>query len=93
MQRTAAALVVLMLGLGACTEQERARRFGGTAEVELKPGEKLVNATWKTDALWFLTRPMEPGEKPTEYVFRESSAWGIAEGAVIIRETVAAPAR
>lgn len=44
-------IVALVAGLlptlFSCTENQRARQFGGTITIELPPGEKLVMATWK----------------------------------------------
>lgn len=70
----------------ACTQNQRARNFGGTATVELAPGKKLVNATFKKDDLWLLTRAAKPDEKPEVYEFVEDSSFGIMNGKVIIRE-------
>ena len=51
-----AALALVMV---SCTDQQRAKSFGGTSTVELPSGEKLVNVTWKGEAdLWYLTRKM-----------------------------------
>jgi hypothetical protein len=77
--------VVLFLGRGC--QQTVARSFGGTMTVQVDAGQKLVNATWKGDSLWILTRPMEPGEKPTSYVFKEDSAFGVMQGAVKLVES------
>lgn len=74
--------------LAGCTAQERARDWGGTSTVELERGQKLVTATWKTSAnLWFLTRPMRSDEAPETYTFKESAAWGMMEGTVIVKES------
>ncbi len=79
-------ICALMIGLVGCTENTRAKSFGGTANVSLKPGHKLVNVTWKESQLWFLTRPMRADEKPETYSFSEESSWGVIEGTVLIRE-------
>lgn len=54
----------LMLAvLSQCTDNQRAKSWGGSKVVNLDPGQKLVNATWKDeDDLWFLTRSMKDGE-------------------------------
>jgi hypothetical protein len=70
----------------ACTENQRARNFGGTATVDLAPGRKLVNATFKKDDLWLLTRAAKPDEKPEVFEFVEDSSFGVMNGKVIIRE-------
>lgn len=73
-------------GLLACTEQERAKAWGGTANQDLPAGQKLVGMTWKESQLWILTRPMREGERPEEYQFYESSSWGLVEGRVVLKE-------
>jgi len=86
--RWTAALVALLLA--GCTENERARSFGGSADVRLPPGQKLVTATWKENAaLWLLTRPARPGEEPEVLTFQESSSYGLVEGTVRIHERAA----
>jgi hypothetical protein len=76
-------LIALLIG---CTEQQRAKQLGGTAHLDLECGQKLVNATWKVKSLWYLTRPMLTGERPETYRFHESSAFGLLEGTVVIKE-------
>lgn len=81
------ALVMTLLAMSSgCTEQERARNYGGPATVKLSPGKKLVNATWKQDDLWLLVRNVKPGEGQESYQFKESSSFGIMEGTVTIQE-------
>jgi hypothetical protein len=80
-----ACLVVAVLAVG-CTQNQRARQFGGTANEVLPPGRKLVIATWKQDNLWILTRPMKSNEVAEVYEFTESSSFGLVEGKVVIKE-------
>ena len=70
----------------ACTENARARSFGGTAKIEVKAGHKVVGASWKRDDLWVLTRPMRDGEVPETLIMSESSSWGVVEGHVQLVE-------
>lgn len=65
-----------------CTQNQRARNFGGTAVENLPKGEKLLTATWRQDNLWILTRPMRSNEVAEVYDFRESSSFGLVEGKV-----------
>lgn len=81
-----ATITVAAFALTACTQNQRARQFGGTARIDLPPRKKLVNATFKQDDLWILTRDAKQGEKPERYEFVENSSWGILEGTVIITE-------
>lgn len=78
------ALAIVALG---CTENSRARSWGGTMRMELPAGQKLVNITWKEpNSIWALTRPMRSEETPETYTFRESSALEVIEGTVVIVE-------
>lgn len=77
-------LFVLALGviaLASCTDNERARRFGGTEEVSLKPNEVVVNVTWKDSEMWICTQDTTTSVT----YFREKSAWGVMEGTVILK--------
>lgn len=67
--------------------QSVARSMGGDITIELDPGEKLEEITWKDDSLWYLTRPMRPNEKAETHVFEQSSNFGIIEGSVTIIES------
>ena len=67
--------------------QSAARNLGGDITLELEPGLKLEEITWKEDSLWYLTRPMREYEKPINTcVFKQSSEWGVFEGSVTVVE-------
>ena len=74
-------LCLLSLGCNPVT-----RKMGGDMTIHLKPGEKLVNVTWKEASLWFLTRPMKASDSVETYKFKEDSTWGVLEGTVTIVE-------
>lgn len=86
MKKVMFGLVVLVAVMSGCTENQRARQFGGNAIETLPSGQKLVTATWKQDDLWLLYRPMREGEQPETYYFKESSSFGLLEGLVTIKE-------
>lgn len=89
MKRT---ILSLILTIAGCTEQARARNFGGTTELQLPPGEKVVGATWKgKGSVWILTRPAKADEKPEVLRLHESSSWGVIEGTVVLHEQAATP--
>lgn len=73
--------------LVSCTDNEMARRYGGSEVINLPIGEKLVNVTWKEDNLWLLTSDMNPEDSAHTYNFREKSNLGIMEGEITIIET------
>lgn len=79
-------VLVFVIAMVGCTENQRAKNFGGKSTVQLEQGQKLVNATWKEDNLWLLTREMRPGETAETYKFQEKSSYGVMEGTYIIVE-------
>jgi hypothetical protein len=74
---------LIMLGTlsVSCTENQRAKNFGGTEEVRLKKNEIILNVTWKGDQMWICTKDTSTG---TSY-FREKSNWGVMEGTIILK--------
>lgn len=81
------ALVMMALVVSSCTDNQRARMYGGTMKVELPKGQRLVEATWKNHNLWYLTEPMDSDYIPKIKTFKEDSNFGIVEGDVIFIET------
>jgi hypothetical protein len=56
------------------TDNQRAKSWGGTEGMVLKPNEVLLNITWKAgDDLWILTKDTTTN---IQY-FREYSSWGV----------------
>ena len=80
------AIIVSVGALALWSGNIRARSWGGSQEVVLSPGRKLVTTTWNGADLWYLTREVEAGERPVRWRFAESSAFGIFEGDVIFIE-------
>jgi hypothetical protein len=75
-------LAVALVSLAtSCTENTRARRWGGTEEILLKTNEKVLNVTWKENEMWICTKDTVTGI----VYFREKSSWGIMEGTVILK--------
>lgn len=62
------------------------RNFGGEMTVELEPGQKLEEITWKEDSLWILSRPMRDDERAETHTFYEDAEWGVLEGKITIVE-------
>lgn len=86
MKRIIFSFLVVIALLTSCSEQERARSFGGDLTITLDPGQRLQNVTWKTEeSLWILTYE-DPTKPPAKYTYREKSKFGIVEGAVYIVE-------
>jgi len=80
-------LLVMFLISSSCTENKRARMYGGEMSVNVVPDQKVVNVTWKESNMWILTRPMNESDKPEIYSFSEKSKFGIWEGTIKIIET------
>ena len=79
-------LVTILLSLLLTGCNPIARKVGGNMTINLKPGEKLVNVTWKETSLWILTREMKANDTAETYKFREDSTFGVLEGVVTIHE-------
>ncbi len=82
-------LFVLMIGfiLMGCTPQQFTRHYGGTMTINLPAGQELMEATWKGDDLFYLTRPMSDDYVPVTKTFQESSSFGVLEATVQFVET------
>lgn len=57
-------LAVIALTLSSCTENQRARTFGGTATINVEKGKKVMMATWKDEDLFYMVEDMEPDYVP-----------------------------
>jgi hypothetical protein len=74
-------LVVAVATLvSSCTDNVRARQFGGEETVQLEKDEMFINATWKENNLWLITK-----DSSGTYYVREKSSFGLMEGRVIIK--------
>jgi hypothetical protein len=78
--------LISVLGLSSCTENQRAKGFGGTATVDIPEGQRLIDVTWKGDQIWYLTDDMPVGYEAKTYNFLEESSYGMVEGKVIFIE-------
>ena len=70
----------------SCTENQRARKFGGDQTITLAPGQRLDNITWKEDQIWILSHPAADGEPAEVHTFHEKSSFGVIEGTITIVE-------
>ena len=73
---------ITLLALVSCTDNQRARSFGGTETVKLEPNEKFINITWKQDNLWLIVQDTVTGN----YYAREKSNFGVLQGKVVIEK-------
>jgi hypothetical protein len=88
MKKVALMLSVLAtINFASCTKNEMAKNFGGTTNLDLPSGQKLITLTWKDDHIWYLTKPMTSTDVAETYTFKEQSSYGIFQGSVIILES------
>jgi hypothetical protein len=80
------ALALIFVLMSGCTANDMAKNYGGTMTINLPAGQKFVNATWKDNQLWYITRPARIGEGTETYTLKEKSDLGIQEGTVIFKE-------
>lgn len=73
--------IIIVIISASCTQNSRARNFGGKEEMKLKDNERLINITWKDTDMWLLT---EDTITKVKY-FRESSSFGVWEGEIKIK--------
>ncbi len=70
--------LVLAASLMSCTDNVRARHWGGTEKIELPPNHKFINATWKNNDLWIVSQDTLTGK----VYFNEKSSLGVLEGTI-----------
>ena len=87
MKRIFLSAITVALLATSCTQNARVKAWGGTGDINLPAGQKLVNVTWKETQVWYLTRPMHKDETPETYKFQEESSWGVVEGTYLIHES------
>lgn len=75
-------VAITLLAFISCTNNQRARSFGGTETIKIEPQEKFINITWKQDNLWVIVQDIITG---TIYA-KEKSSFGIMQGKVIIQK-------
>jgi len=84
-------VIVILLGATSCTDNQRAKSFGGTSTINLPAGEKLVTVTWKGEAdIWYLTRPMKSTDSVETYYFHQDKGAMLnitGNGEVILKES------
>ncbi len=87
MKRLFLLATVLLLSLSSCTENSRAKAWGGDATLDVPCGQMVGNITWKDDQLWYSTTPMPEGYVPQTHILREESSFGMMEGTYTLKES------
>ena len=68
-------------------ENYTTRKLGGTMTIDVEPGYKVTNATFKEDEIWYFIEPMDNSYTPKQKKLVEKSKYGALEGAIIFNET------
>ena len=68
-------------------ENYTTRVLGGSMTIDVEPGYKVTNATFKETEVWYFVEPMDSDYVPKQKKFVEKSMYGIAEGVIIFNET------
>ena len=74
--------VILTVLFISCTDNQRARRFGGTETIKIESQEKFINIAWKDDDLWVVLQDTVSGV----IYAKEKSSFGVWEGMVVIQK-------
>lgn len=70
-----------------CTQNQRAKHWGGTQTIVLPTGQKFVGVTWEETHLWYAYRAMRTNETPETVTLQEQSSWGLIQGKVVFVES------
>ena len=80
-------MLVILLSLLACTENQRSRALSGTMEVKVPCDQSVFDVTWKGEDLWYATQPAPSDWKPAQKRFTEYSSYGMIQGEVVLTES------
>lgn len=80
MKKLLITLFIAATFLASCTDNQRARKWGGEEEITLEPHQELLTVTWKESDMWVVTRDTLTGICYAQ----EKSNWGLLEGTIII---------
>lgn len=68
-------------------ENYTTRVLGGSMTINVEPGYKVTNATFKETEIWYFVEPMDSDYVPKQKKFIEKSMCGALEGEIIFNET------
>lgn len=80
-------LIFLAALVAVSCENYTTRVLGGSMTINVEPGYKVTNATFKETEVWYFVEPMDSTYVPKQKKFIEKSNYGIAEGVIIFNET------
>lgn len=80
-------ILIVAAVLASCTGNTMAKQYGGSMDIDIPEGQKLLNASWKESNVWYLTRTMKQTDSAENYIYKEVSAHGILEGTINFYES------
>ena len=80
-------LICLVALCAISCENYTTRRLGGTMTIDVEPGYKVTNATFKEDEIWYFIEPMDNSYTPKQKKLVEKSKYGALEGTIVFNET------
>jgi len=80
-------LTLLAFSMAACTQNQRAREFGGEMIIQVPCDNVVFDVTWKGENVWYATQPPRPDWRPERKTFIEASSYGVIEGKVTLVES------
>jgi hypothetical protein len=79
-------LICLAALVAVSCENYTTKHFGGTMTINVEPGYKVTNATFKEGGIWYFIEPMDSNYTPTQKKFMEKSMYGAFEGEIVFNE-------
>lgn len=79
--------IVAVCAMTSCTDNDKARNYGGTETINLDPNVKVITMTWKENDIWILTKPMKQTDSAETVTFQEKSSMGVYEGKIVVVES------
>lgn len=80
-------LICLIAIIAVSCENATTRHLGGTMTINVEPGYKVTNATFKDEEIWYFVEPMDSTYVPVQKKLVEKSKHGVLEGTIIFSET------
>jgi len=80
-------VMAMAISFSSCTENQRAKHWGGSMTINVKSGYKVTMATFKENDMWYMVEPMDEDYVPKDKMLIEDSNWGMIEGKVTFHET------
>lgn len=80
-------LICLAAIAAVSCENTTTRHLGGTMTIDVEPGYKVTNATFKDEEIWYFVEKMDSTYVPTQKKLVEKSMFGAFEGTIIFKES------